>query len=322
MNYIYKIENLINNKCYIGQTRNIQKRWNRHRTAPFNKNDNAYDYPLYRAIRKYGLENFSFEILEECNVQDLNERERFYIDYYDTYFNGYNQTLGGDSKAVVNKEKIIGVINDLETTDLYHHEIAKRWNISTEMVQGINTGRYWKQDREYPIRKLNKSKSKYHTIRKRKGSVYDSYHRYCKDCGKEISHDAVRCVECGRIHSRKTTRPSKEELFNLLNEHKNFTHIAKLFGVSDNAVRRWCKDYELPYKTQDLVEKKPIKTKKQKAPSRPVNMVDIDTDKVLMTFTSQAQAEIYMCGKPTDGVGKVLRGKKKTMYGYKWTFAD
>lgn len=324
MSCIYKVENLINHKCYIGQARDVRKRWNRHRTAPFNENDVAYDYPLYRAIRKYGLENFSFEILEECDTQNLNEREKFYINKYDTYFHGYNQTLGGETSAVVEKEKILGIINDLETSDLYQHEIAKRWGISTEMVQGINTGRYWKQDRDYPIRKRNMVKTKYRATRKRKGPVYEGYHRYCKDCGKEISHDAVRCVDCGRIHSRKIEKPTKNELLNLLKEHKNFTYVAKLFGVTDNTVRKWCKTYGLPHKTSDFLEKKEVEKKEKKPhhPTRPVNMIDIETGNILKTFPSQSQAEIYFSGKPTNAIGKVLHGKRPTMYGYKWEFAD
>lgn len=62
---IYKITNLLNNKCYIGQSRNIYRRWQAHRYA----NDS---YPLHVAMKKYGMENFSFEISEECNIDELN----------------------------------------------------------------------------------------------------------------------------------------------------------------------------------------------------------------------------------------------------------
>jgi group I intron endonuclease len=66
---IYKITNIINNHCYIGQSRNIQKRWKNHISASHNCNEKSYEYPLYRAIRKYGVENFSFDILEETTVE-------------------------------------------------------------------------------------------------------------------------------------------------------------------------------------------------------------------------------------------------------------
>ncbi len=63
--YVYKITNTINNKCYIGITNNYKKRWSNHKTTYLNENSKEYDKPLYRAFRKYGLENFTFEILEE-----------------------------------------------------------------------------------------------------------------------------------------------------------------------------------------------------------------------------------------------------------------
>ena len=76
MGYIYKIVNKVNNKCYIGQTiRHYGQRWRNHRSEAFNVNSAKYDYPLYRAIRKYGLENFDFIIIEECNNKILTERE-------------------------------------------------------------------------------------------------------------------------------------------------------------------------------------------------------------------------------------------------------
>lgn len=94
MAYIYKIENQINHKIYIGKTEHInpQKRWMEHKSD--SKNPNRNHRALYRAMNKYGIENFSFEILEETNNPE--EREMDYIRQYDTYHNGYNETLGGD----------------------------------------------------------------------------------------------------------------------------------------------------------------------------------------------------------------------------------
>lgn len=320
--YIYKIENLINHQCYIGQTRNINKRWTRHRTEPFNQNSEAYEYPLYRAIRKHGLENFSFEVLEECLVSELNDKEIQYIKQYDSYFHGYNQTFGGDTRAVVDKEKILGIILDLETTEMFQKDIAKKWDISEEMVQGINTGRYWHHDRVYPVRQIMKRHTRYHVQKYHGGVVKHRLHSHCIDCGMEIDKGSERCVQCSRIHSRKTTRPTKDELFQLLIEHHNFTYVANLFGVSDNAVKKWCKSYGIPHLTKDYMPQKETKEKQPFYPARPVAMIDLKTGKVIKIFPSKNQAEIELRGKATDAISHVLKGQRKSMYGYGWKYVD
>lgn len=93
---IYKITNLINQKAYIGQSVDIKSRFTDHRSNAFNPNCREYEKLLYRAFRKYGIENFSFEILEICEIRELNEKEKYYVELYDTFYNGYNATLGGD----------------------------------------------------------------------------------------------------------------------------------------------------------------------------------------------------------------------------------
>lgn len=237
---IYKITNQINGKVYIGQSTNIKRRWRQHQKTAYDVNNKDYEKPLYRAIRKYGIENFIFEILEECLKKELNEKEKRYISLYNSFFNGYNLTLGGDASGTeINKTKIIGIIHDLETTDLYHREIAEKWNISTEMVQGINTGRYWRQDREYPIQKISLNR---HGKKEKKT---------CKRCGKEISQKGFYCVECAAFMSRIVERPSREVLKNLIRT-KSFLEIGRMYGVSDSAIRKWC-DYEnLPRRKHDI----------------------------------------------------------------------
>ena len=106
---IYKITNLINGQSYIGQSINIEKRWAQERQSAFNTNYKSYNYPISRAFRKYGLDNFQFEVLEECLQSQLNEREKDWIIQYDTFYNGYNQTLGGDSHIIAPKETILGI---------------------------------------------------------------------------------------------------------------------------------------------------------------------------------------------------------------------
>lgn len=97
---IYKIENKINQKIYVGQSINIMRRWAAHKIDAFNKKlSQKYKSALYSAIRKYGLQNFNFEILERCSKEDLNRRENYWIQYYcsnNPNF-GYNLTSGGDN---------------------------------------------------------------------------------------------------------------------------------------------------------------------------------------------------------------------------------
>lgn len=233
---IYKIENLINYKVYIGLSNNIEHRWNKHKSIAFNPKDKGYNYPIYRAIRKYGLENFSFEILEECKVSELSKKEKEYISKFDSFFNGYNQTMGGEgSIGSIQKETVIGIINDLENTNSFHREIADKWKVSIETVQGINTGRYWRHDRNYPIQTPKKIEK----------------HYYCKECGKEIKTNSNYCVECAHLLQRKVDRPSREELKCLIRTVP-FTKIAKQFNVTDNAIRRWCDSYCLPRRIKDI----------------------------------------------------------------------
>lgn len=103
MGYIYKITNNINNKCYIGQTeRSIQIRWLEH----IRPSKSKLDFPLYRAISKYGVDNFSVEEIEECDNAILDEREIYWIDYFDSYRKGYNCTEGGGGGIRTYKECI------------------------------------------------------------------------------------------------------------------------------------------------------------------------------------------------------------------------
>lgn len=103
MSYIYCIENLINGKKYVGETTyTIQKRWQEH--CRFSKREGS-DRPLYRAIRKYGIENFIIYQLEECDAELRWEREKFWIAKLNTFHLGYNATLGGDGGSTLEIDK-------------------------------------------------------------------------------------------------------------------------------------------------------------------------------------------------------------------------
>lgn len=92
---VYKITNLINERCYIGSSVCPEKRWRQHINTSQNPNSPRYKYPLYNAFRKYGIENFSFEIIKDDfdSVEDMENFEHEMIIFYQGYTKGYNQTL-------------------------------------------------------------------------------------------------------------------------------------------------------------------------------------------------------------------------------------
>ena len=127
MAYIYKITNLINNKLYIGKTsRDIKTRWQEH----LRHSETLLNIPLYRAINKYGKDNFVIEQIEECDSTIVDEREIFWISFYNTYQEGYNCTLGGEGSLLNYDEKeiqeIITRYQNGERLDLlckeFHHK--------------------------------------------------------------------------------------------------------------------------------------------------------------------------------------------------------
>lgn len=93
---IYKFTNKINGKIYIGQSIDINARKRSHINDAYCKGKDS-NCPFHQAIIKYGENEFNFEIIEECPKELLNEREKYWIQYYDSYHNGYNASPGGDN---------------------------------------------------------------------------------------------------------------------------------------------------------------------------------------------------------------------------------
>jgi len=121
---IYLITNTVNDKKYVGQTRQqLNKRWLHHIT----ESRTYSDRPLYRAINKYGLDNFKIRILEECNVDLLNEREIWWIDFLDSYRNGYNATTGGEyfEHTEETKQKISAFMSNVSRSDEWVDNVSK-----------------------------------------------------------------------------------------------------------------------------------------------------------------------------------------------------
>lgn len=101
--FIYKITNNVNGKVYIGQTiQTIKERFYQHCATKCS--DSVLNMAIHRAIKKYGKSNFTMEVIEEVDKDSLNDREKFWIEYYNSYNNGYNSTRGGQDSSTHCKE--------------------------------------------------------------------------------------------------------------------------------------------------------------------------------------------------------------------------
>ena len=111
MAYIYQIVNNINQKIYIGKTEfSIEKRFKEHCYDAFKRKNEKR--PLYSAMRKYGIENFHIELIEETDNPE--EREIYWINYYNSFKNGYNATFGGDGKKLIDYDLVIATYNEVK----------------------------------------------------------------------------------------------------------------------------------------------------------------------------------------------------------------
>jgi group I intron endonuclease len=133
---IYLIINIVNNKKYVGQTRQqLNKRWKYHIT----ESRTFSDRPLYRAINKYGIDNFKIRIIEECNTDLLDERETYWIDSLETYRYGYNTTTGGEhpEHSEETRNKISESMTNLSRSDEWKD------NISIGLKNKLERGERW-----------------------------------------------------------------------------------------------------------------------------------------------------------------------------------
>lgn len=146
---IYCIENLINGHKYVGASKHIETRWKEHiRDAKSVLQSNK---SLYQAFNKYGIDNFSFYILQECSEEELWELERKYIKQLDTYRNGYNETTGGHHpencrklkgnehpNSIITEATTKLIIRDLAKTRDSFEIIAQRYSCSVDIIKDIN----------------------------------------------------------------------------------------------------------------------------------------------------------------------------------------
>ena len=132
MAYIYQITNDINGKIYIGKTeRTVEERFREHCKDAYRREFEKR--PLYSAMRKYGIEHFHVEMLEETDSPE--EREIYWIEAKRSFKNGYNATLGGDGKHYIDYDLVLAMYAELKN----QKEVARRMNISEDTVHKVLT---------------------------------------------------------------------------------------------------------------------------------------------------------------------------------------
>ena len=220
---IYCYTNQINNKKYIGQTKNPAQRYNAHKSSYQNVNSSEYDSLFHRALRKYGQDNFSYEVLAEVeDVELANELEIFYINFYNTVRpNGYNVLEGGKNAlhpmSEITKEKLrwahgkltrdeviflrLAYANHQSPKQIYDQYFKERlaytsflniWSgrrYATVMPEVIQTGRKTKLTTEQVIeikKKLQMHDGSYRTIAKQYGVTKGAIEAI--DLGKTWKH--------------------------------------------------------------------------------------------------------------------------------------
>lgn len=159
--HIYLLVNNINGKLYIGKTYNkLEKRLKDHiNDSKKEKNKNR---PLYRAMNKHGHNNFKIILIKSFEECLLEKKEQYYIQLFDTYNNGYNATLGGDSRKYLNisKKEILNTIENSKSMN----QAAKRLNIDPSTLKKFATGfniDYKIVDRQELYSKLTREEAMY-----------------------------------------------------------------------------------------------------------------------------------------------------------------
>jgi len=178
MNAIYEFVNNINGKIYIGQTKNFKSRLRCHKYhTKFNKKNN----PFYAALRKYGWDNFSINVLEECDIELLNEKEEYWIKEKDCiYPNGYNIMKGGNQYEMS------------EDTKKKISETRKGIKFSSNHIENLRKSHLGKTLTEEQKSKISeKNKGKIHSEETKKKLRYSNPNR--KEVGRFNSEGSLIC---------------------------------------------------------------------------------------------------------------------------------
>lgn len=251
--YIYKIENLINHKIYIGLTNNLERRQKRHFSdLRRNCHDNSF---LQKEYNQYGNENFSFEKIFQGDVseQEIGEKEKYYIQLYDSYKNGYNQNEGGNFGATnggthLTQNDIYNILSAIEFMSRPGAVLARYYGVSVQTISriknGVNHNQYYNEYKSFSLEKRKQ--------------IYD---HFCSTTN--FYKDKVNSTV---LNSKR--KFSKEQVFGFLfNEELErpipIQRLGKILKVDDGAILsilkgKSYKDWNLEYSNLMFDEKKEI----------------------------------------------------------------
>lgn len=215
---IYCIENIKNNKKYIGQSVNIKSRWSKH-ISELNNQKHFNDY-LQKSWNKYGSENFKFYVLEYCESEKLDEREIYYINLYATMNRdvGYNLKSGGQETANTYSEETRKKLSESikksylqpNRKEIQRINALKQWANPEvkEKISGKNNGMYGKHHTEETREKISELKKGKPNLKLRNRTPVlcvelNKEFPDARTAGRELSIDSSGIIKVCR-HERKT----------------------------------------------------------------------------------------------------------------------
>jgi group I intron endonuclease len=253
MRFIYLAKNLLNGKCYVGQTKNFNERVKGH----LKEADTGKGYAFHAAIRKHGKENFIFEVIEECDDEAANERERVWIDRFDSFKRGYNLTSGGDCFEFSEEtlQKIRDANSNLSDEQKYIRGSAYRGkHLSEEHKQKLreaNKGKKPPPHSEETLRKMSESMKGKNT-----GPKSDEHRKKLSEARRKW-----RLTEEQKAEINANRKPVSEET------RQKLSAVSKGRKRSEETRRKMSESQKgkpKPSPTQETIEKRRAKTKGKK----------------------------------------------------------